>query len=190
MMGFDNYHDFISFSYSPKFVGLFSIGLGTIGSLVELWTGISLYLWLFLTMASIFDIAFGVYANVVVLNQLFNSKRFFRGVFKSFIVLFIIVITNNLNLGVRYSKIEPEFLRVFFEGVVGTIHYSFVMLISLYLLTGISENGDKIQIPVFQSLTRMLKMKIRKVERFGDDLDPPINHDPPDINNEYNQPGL
>ena len=52
--------------------------------------------------------------------------------------------------------------------MVATIHYSFVMLISLYLLTGISENGAKVGIPVFESVTRMLKIKINRVEKMGE----------------------
>lgn len=168
MMGFENTQDFLGISLNPKILGLVSISFGTIAGLVEAWTGISMYLWMFLTLASIFDILFGVYANVMVLRNDFVSKRFFRGVFKSFVVLFIIIITNSLNLGVKHSNINPDFLKVTFEYMAATIHYSFVMLISLYLLTGISENGAKVGIPVFESVTRMLKIKINRVEKMGE----------------------
>lgn len=164
MMGFNNLEDFLGFSINSKFLMTATISFGTIGGFIEAWTGISIYLWLFLTLATIFDIAFGVYVNVNALDNKFESKRFFRGIFKSFVVLFIIFITNSLNLGVQHSDINPEFLKTTFEYIAATIHYSFIMLISLYLLTGISENGAKIDIPVFKSLSKILKMKINKVE--------------------------
>lgn len=167
MMGFNNFQDFLGIGLNSKLVGLIAISFGSIGGFIETWTGISMYLWLFLTLASIFDIAFGIYANIVVLKKQFESKRFFRGIFKSFVVLFIIVITNTLNLGVKDSNINPELLKTGFEYMAATIHYSFVMLIALYLLTGISENGAKIDIPVFKSLSKILKMRISKVESIG-----------------------
>lgn len=167
MMGFDNFQDFLGLNLNPKMLGILSISFGGFSGLIETWTGISMYLWLFLTMATIFDIAFGVYANVIILRNDFESRRFFRGIFKSFVVLFIIVITNSLNLGVKHSDMNPEFIKIAFEYMAATLHYSFVMLISLYLLTGISENGAKIGIPVFKSLSTMLKMRITKVESLG-----------------------
>lgn len=167
MMGFNNFQDFLGISLNPKILGVISLSFGTAGAFIEAWTGISLYLWLFLTLASIFDIAFGVYANIIILNNEFVSKRFFRGIFKSFVVLFIIVITNSLHLGVQHSNINPEFLKTTFQYIAATIHYSFVMLIALYLLAGISENGAKIDIPVFKSLSKIIKLKITKVEDLG-----------------------
>ena len=164
MMGFHGFQDFLGINLNPKVLGLISISLGGLSGMVETWTGISMYLWMFLTLGSIFDILFGIYANIIVLKNEFESKRFFRGIFKSFVVLFIIVITNMLNLGVKDSDINPEFLKTTFEYMAATIHYSFVMLIALYLLTGISENGAKIDIPIFKSLSKILKMKIAKVE--------------------------
>lgn len=170
MMGFDNTQDFIGLVPNFKLMSMLTISFGSIVAFVEAWTGISVMLWVFLTLASIFDIIFGIYANIIILGNDFVSKKFFRGIFKSFIVLFIIVITNSLHLGVSYSNINPDFLKVTFEYMSATIHYSFVMLISLYLLSGISENGAKIDIPVFVSLSRMLKLKIKKVENIGEDI--------------------
>lgn len=169
MMGFSNFQDLIgkSVSFDPKHLSLLTISIGSIGGIIEMWTGISMYFWLFLVAGTLFDISFGVYANVIVLKSEFESKRFFRGIFKSFVVLFIIVITNFLNLGVKHSDIHPEFLKTTFEYMAASLHYSFVMLISLYLLTGIAENGAKIQIPVFISLSKILKMKINTVEELN-----------------------
>lgn len=167
MMGFHGFQDFLGFNINPKMLGLLTISFGSLGGMIETWTGISMYLWLFLTLGSIFDICFGIYANIIVLGNEFESKRFFRGIFKSFVVLFIIVITNMLNLGVKDSDINPEALKTVFEYLAASIHYSFVMLIALYLLTGISENGAKIEIPVFKSLSKILKIRISKVEDIG-----------------------
>lgn len=170
MMGFDNYQDLIGIATTPKPIATtIVLFLGGLGGLIETWTGISLYFWLFLTLSSIFDIAFGVYANVVILKAPFESRKFFRGIFKSYIVLFIILITNSLDLGVRHSNIQPEYLKTTFQYMASTIHYSFVMLISLYLLIGISENGAKINMPIFKSLTKILKIRINKVENIGDE---------------------
>lgn len=168
MMGFENTQDFLGSGLNPQAVAAYSIAFGSLGAFVEAWTGISLLLWVFLTLGSIFDVAFGVYANVVFLKHEFESKRFFRGVFKSFVVLFIILITNSLNLGVTHSNIHPDFLKTTFVYITNTIHYSFVMLIALYLLAGISENGAKLNIPVFKSVTKILKMKINRVENVGE----------------------
>ena len=167
MMGFTDYQDLLGFnmaSINLKFFTFFSISFGSLVGFIETWTGISIYLWLFLTLGSIFDIAFGIYANIIVLQNEFKTDKFFRGIFKSFVVLFIIFITNTLNMGVHDSQINPELLRVPFEYISATIHYSFIMLICIYLLSGISENGAKIDIPVFNSLSKILKIKIKKIE--------------------------
>ena len=169
LMGFDGIKDLVGTSVNTRNLTLISIAAGGFGAFIETWTGISMYFWLFLTMSTVFDVLFGMYANMVVLGHHFESRAFFRGIFKSFIVLGIIVITNSLYLGVEHSNISPNYLKEIFQHMASAIHYSFVMLISLYLLTGISENGAKIDIPVFKSLSKLLKIKINKIEHLGDE---------------------
>lgn len=170
MMGFESTQDFLGKSFDPKVVGIVSITFGSLGIFVEQWTGISVFFWMFLTLASIFDVMFGVFTNVTILRQPFETHKFFRGIFKAFVVLFIIVITNTLHMGVVATNITPEFVKTTFVHTSSVIHYSFVMLISLYLLVGIAENGAKLEIPVFKSVTRMLRVKIKRVENMSDGL--------------------
>lgn len=168
MMGFENTHDLVGNDLNYKLITLIAVGLGSVSGFVETWTGISVLLWVFLTLTSIFDIAFGIYANVIILKSDFESKRFFRGVFKSFVVLFIIILANMFKLGVLDSDFTPGFLKSIFDYTANAIHGTFVVLIALYLLVGISENGAKIDIPVFKSISKLLKMKINSIESITD----------------------
>lgn len=117
-----------------------------------------------MTLASIFDIGLGFYANVIFLGNEYNSKRMFRGIFKAFVLMVMIFLTNTFKLGISESNITPEYVETMSVYATATIHYSTVLLIGMYILLGIAENGAKIKIPVFVSIVRVLRVKINKIE--------------------------
>lgn len=164
LMGFQSTTDLLGVSLQVKPLIIPLISLGAVTSFIENFTGIHVYLWMFLTIASAFDILFGYITNVFFLKEGFVTRKFFRGVFKSFVVLSLILLTNTLKKGVELSDIQPEVLKTVADYVTSSMHYTFVLIIALYLLFGIVENGAKMEIPVFKSLSRILRIKIAKIE--------------------------
>jgi len=163
--GFENLQDMLGiFSpYFPKILVL-SIYMGSSIGIIETYTGISLMLWLFITAASIFDLGLGLYANVVYMGNPYESKKMFRGIFKAFVLMTLIFLTNTFKVGIDTSAIYPEYLKTMAIYATSTIHYTSVLLIGIYILLGVAENGAKIEIPFCVSLVRLLKIKIKKLE--------------------------
>lgn len=172
-MGFENFQDMLG-TFSPYFSKILtlSIYLGSIIGFIETYTGISFLLWVFLCLASAFDIMLGLYANVVFLKMPLETKRMFRGMFKAFVLMCIIFLTNTFKIGIEDSNITPEFVQTSSIFIIATLHYSSVLLIGLYYLLGIAENGAKIEIPFCVSLVKILKMRINKLEDNQDNQEP------------------
>ncbi len=170
--GFDSFQDMLGL-FSPLFTKLFfaSIYIGSVVAFIETHTGISIMLWLFFTSASIFDLVLGVYANIIYLNNKYDSKRMFRGIFKAFVLMIIVFLTNTFKVGIEASNIRPEYVESMAVYATATIHYSSVLLIGLYILLGIAENGAKIEIPMCVSLVKVLKVKINNLEKKDKDKD-------------------
>lgn len=164
-MDFRNFNDLLGtfYAFFPKVLNI-SLAVGIFGGFIESYFGISFMLWLFIVAAAFFDIILGIYANVVYLGNDLDTKRMFRGFFKSFVIMVIIFLTNTFNEGVNQSNISPELLNSIANVISSTLHYSSVILIGLYLLLGIAENGAKIEIPFCVSLIKILKMRIDKIE--------------------------
>lgn len=170
LVGFDSVNDFLG-TYHPLFASIFAISI-TFGGIVgffELYSGISFLLWIFMIVGTIGDLTFGVIANLFYLNQEFESKKFIRGIFKAFVLFAVIFITNIFKLGIEHSAIKPEILKDPFIYIIATIHYSFVLLIGIYILLSIAENLAKMEIPVAISLTKILKVKIKRIENLERD---------------------
>lgn len=168
LAGFENANDFLG-SYHYHFANIFTISI-TIGSLigfVETYSGVSFLLWIFMILGTVADLIIGVIANLFYLNHPFETKKFMRGIFKAFVLFVIIFITNLLKIGIEYSKISPEAIKTIFTYITATIHYSFVLLIGLYILLSIVENLAKMKIRVAISLASILKMKIKSIENFN-----------------------
>ncbi|QQV91593.1 holin [Winogradskyella phage Peternella_1] len=163
--GFDSLQDLLGVfaPYFPKIL-IASIYMGGSIGFVETYTGISVMLWVFITAASIFDLGLGLYANVSYLGQPYESKKMFRGIFKAFVLMVLIFLTNTFKVGVEDSNIYPEYLQSMAVYATATIHYTSVLLIGIYILLGVAENGAKIEIPFCVSLVRLLKIKIKKLE--------------------------
>lgn len=164
-MDFESTHDMLG-TFSP-FLNRFltvSVSVGIFGGFVETYLGISFILWLFILVGAFFDVLLGIYANVVYLGHDLDTKKMFRGVFKIFVVLVIIFLTNTFNQGIQQSHIEPDILGQGARVITSTLHYSSVMLIGMYIMLGIAENGAKIEIPFCVSLVRILKLRIKQVE--------------------------
>lgn len=163
--GFETLSDYLG-TFAPFFnaIAVFSASVGIFGGFVETYLGISFILWLFIIAGAFFDLILGMYANVVYLKQELDLEKFFRGVFKILVVMVVIFLTNNFNQGIQQSKIEPEAVGVVFRAMTSTFHYTSVMIIGIYTLLGIAENGAKIDMPFCVSLVRILKLKIKKLE--------------------------
>lgn len=177
LMGFNNLQDFIGISTQFKLMSILSLTFSVAGflagltTIIETWAGISILLWLFLTLGAITDIGFGFVVNVFFLKYAFCTRRFFRGVFKAFVTLFLILLTNTLKRGVETSVIDIAALKVTFEYLVSFIHYIVVLLIALYQMAGIAENGAKINIRICVFLSKIMKIKIKDIENLASQED-------------------
>ena len=56
-------------------------------------------------------------------------------------------------------------------GTVATIHYSFVLTIGIFILLSIAENMAKMEIRAAVTFTKILNMKIKKIEKLNDGND-------------------
>lgn len=170
LAGFENINDFLGTYHVlfPSILGI-SISFGAGVGFLETYSGVSFLLWVFMIAGTIADLIFGVYANLYYLHHEFETKKFMRGVFKAFILFAVIFITNIFKMGIENSAIKPEFLKEPFIYLTATIHYSFVLLIGIYILLSIAENLAKMEIPVAISLTKILKVKIKKIENLEKD---------------------
>ncbi|MPS66831.1 phage holin family protein [Chryseobacterium sp.] len=169
LAGFDNINDFLG-TYHVLFPSILSISISfgaTVGFL-ETYSGISLLLWVFMIGGTVADLLIGVYANLYYLKQEFDTTKFTRGLFKGFILFVIIFITNTFKMGIEDSAIKPEILKDPIIYITATIHYVFVTLIGLYILLSLAENLAKMQISVAVSLTKILKVKIKKIENLNE----------------------
>lgn len=170
LVGFSCVDDFLG-TYHSLFSTIFAFSLtfGTVTGIVETYSGISFMLWVFMLGGTVTDLVIGVIANVKFQNQEFETSKFMRGVFKAFVLFAIIFVTHSFKMGIVDSKIEPEILKTPFIYLVATIHYSFIMLIGLYILLSIVENLAKMNFEVAVSLTKILKVKIKKIENLNED---------------------
>lgn len=141
-----------------------SVVISSMLAFIELYSGISILFWVFFVAASLFDLGLGCYANIIFLKQPYESDKMIKGIVKSFILFVIIFITNTLKLGVETSNIVPQILKDASIYSMASIHYSFVIIIGMFILMGISENGEKIGIQACASINKILRMKIKKIE--------------------------
>lgn len=168
-MGFTGIEDFFG-NYYP-FLGVIfasSLTAGAVTGAIEAHSGISILLWVFFAAATIFDLIFGTCVNLLYLNQKFESVKFFRGIFKPFVMFVVIFLTNTFKHGLVDSHISPEFLASTLIYVAATIHYSFVATIGIYTLLSIAENAAKIGISPAVTLVKILNVKIKKIENLND----------------------
>lgn len=168
-MGFEGIPDFFG-KYYPLLSSVFSLSLtfGAITGIIETHSGISILLWVFFVASTLFDLLFGTYVNTIYLKHQFDSTKFFRGIFKPFVMFVVIFLTNTFKKGLLQSNIEPEFLANTLVYVTATIHYSFVTTIGIFTLLSIAENAAKIGIPSAVTLVKILNMKIKKIESINE----------------------
>lgn len=168
LTGFSDVNDYLgTYSMLIKPLFIFSITSASLVGFVETYSGISFMLWVFLALGTIFDLAIGWYTNVYYLNTHFETRKFFRGILKSFITLAFIFLTNSLKIGVSDSQISLEWYKTSLVFITSVIHYSVVFLIGLYLLLGVAENCAKMEIPVAKSIVKILKMRINSIEELA-----------------------
>ncbi|MGC5744375.1 phage holin family protein [Chryseobacterium sp. NFX27] len=172
LMGFLNVSDFLG-KYHPLFGGVFasSLTFGIITGFIETHSGISILLWIFFAAGTLFDLLVGLYTNLIYLKLKFESDRFFRGIFKPFVMFVVIFLTNTFKRGLENSHIKPELLEDLAVYMTATIHYSFVITIGVFILLSIAENMAKMDIRAAVTLTKILNMKIKKLEKFNDEND-------------------
>ena len=167
LMNFTDIYDLAIFSVFTKnmlaYATVFGIGVNLIPS-IEWLTGLNIMFVIFIIAGSLVDILLGVYSNVIYKKGHFESSKFFRGIVKMFIVFSMVVLLNTLVLGVHNTEFMIPAIGTGFEYAVTTIQYGVLFLISLVILLGIAENGAKMEIPVFKSIARFIRMKIKKVE--------------------------
>lgn len=168
-MGFLGVEDFFG-KYHPLFGSIFasSLTLGIFSGFIETNSGISILLWVFFAAGTIIDLIVGLYANLIYLDGKFESDRFFRGIFKPFVMFSVIFLTNLFKRGLELSNITPEWIKDIAVGTVATIHYSFVLTIGIFILLSIAENMAKMEIRAAVTLTKILNMKIKKIEKLND----------------------
>lgn len=168
LAGFTDINDFLgNHAYLFKPLLFISVTTGGVISFVETYSGIPIMLWVFLILGNIFDLGLGWYTNVIILKQPFESDKFFRGIMKSFVAICIVLFTNFLKLGVEDFNISYRWYKTFLVFTTSIIHYSFVFLIGLYVLLGVSENGEKLGIKVCKSINKILRMRINTVVDIG-----------------------
>jgi phage-related holin len=168
LAGFNDYNDFFgTFSSFLKPIFFISFSVASFVGFIETYSGISFMLWVFLMAGTLFDLALGWYTNVYYLDHPFESKKFFRGMFKSFVTLTFIFLTNFLKVGVHESIITPDYLKTLMIFMSAVMHYVIVFLIGLYLLLGVAENAAKLGIPVAKSIVKILRMRINTVEEMA-----------------------
>ncbi len=169
LMGFVSIPDFFG-RYYPLLGTIFtgSLTFSIFSGFVETHSGISMLLWVFFACGTITDLLLGLYVNLVHLKQKFETDRFFRGIFKPFVMFGVIFLTNTFYRGLEESAVKPELIANFAFYVTATIHYSFVMTIGVFTLLSIAENMAKMEIPAAVTLVRILNMKIKKIENFNE----------------------
>ncbi len=145
-------------------VASISIVSSSLLAFIETYSGVSIILWVFLALAAFLDLIIGYYANIIYLKQPYDSTKMFRGIFKAFVLFSIIFITNTFKLGIERSIINPEIIRDGAVYATASLHYFSVILIGMYVLLGIAENGAKLEIRFFQKMVKILNMKIKKIE--------------------------
>ena len=168
-MGFNSVPDFFG-KYYPLLNSIFSFSItfGAVTGAIETHSGISILLWIFFAASTIFDLLFGTYVNTIFFKHQFDSTKFFRGIFKPFVMFSVIFLTNTFKKGLLQSNIEPEFLKTSFIYISSTMHYSFVMVIGIYTILSIAENGAKIGIKACIILVNILNIKIKKIEQINE----------------------
>ncbi|ASW72935.1 hypothetical protein IQ37_05295 [Chryseobacterium piperi] len=58
-------------------------------------------LWIFFAVATVFDLLAELYANLIFLNGKFKINRFFRVIFKPFVMFTVIFLTNTFKRGLK-----------------------------------------------------------------------------------------
>ena len=172
-MGFaEGVPDFFGKFY-PLLGSVFSISLtfGMFSGLIETHSGISILLWVFFIGGTILDLLIGIYTNIFYLKNQFETDRFFRGIFKAFIMFLVVFLTNTFKRGIEDTNITPEILQNVAIYIIATIHYSFVLVIGVFILLSIAENMAKMGIRAAVILVNILNMKIKKIEKFNDETD-------------------
>ena len=151
------------YSLLPSIASI-SLVISTILGFIEAYSGISIILWVFLAFAAFVDLIVGYYANIIHLKQSYDSTKMFRGIFKAFVLFTIIFLTNTFKLGIEKSIIYPEIIKDGAIYATASLHYFSVILIGLYVLLGIAENGAKLEIRFFKTMVRLLNIRIKKIE--------------------------
>jgi len=168
LAGFEGINDYLgTFALFFKPLFFFSITTASVVVFIETYSGISFMLWVFLALGTLFDLALGWYTNVFYLKLYFETVKFYRGVFKSFISIAFIFLTNVMKIGIYESAIEPDYLKNTIMYVSATIHYSITFIIGLYLLLGIAENGAKMKIRFCESIIKIVRMQIKDTENMN-----------------------
>lgn len=165
IVGFKDLQDVFGTFYTllPSIATLSLISSSILG-FIETYSGISIILWVFFAFAAFLDLIVGFYANIVYLKRPYESTKMFRGILKAFILFAIIFLTNTFKLGVETSVINPEIIKDGAVYATASLHYFSVILIGLYVLLGIAENGAKLEIRFFETMVKILNVKIKNIE--------------------------
>lgn len=140
------------------------IPLSFICALAKLIFGTPLEYLIFIVLGIAVEVGMGAYAAVVIKGESFNSRKFGRFAVKIVVFLATILITNLLRVSFLKLDIQSEPLRIFINYTLDTLFCFSLLLIGLYLVLSIAENGAKMKISFFVSLAKILKININKVE--------------------------
>ena len=133
-------------------------------SIIEEWSGLSIFWFLFIVLGSVIDILFGLVVNVMVLKNHYESAKMIRGIFKMVIVIILILLINLLLKGTEKSANNYTIIKEVISYMAATLHYTIATIVSLFILLGISENGAKMDWKLFISINKIFKVKIKNIE--------------------------
>ena len=169
-MGFESISDFIG-NFSPLFIPILAltIPIASILGFIETYSGISIMFWVFMIFGAVIDLLLGVIANVFYLKQEFETQKFMRGIFKAFVLYVVVFLTNTFKMGIEHTEVRPEILEPLMYNTISTLHYTFVLLMGVFILFSIAENMAKMEIPVAKSFVKILSIKIKKLENGNKD---------------------
>lgn len=154
----------VNFLMLLKPLTILAVSVGSVLGLMEVVTGMNANFLLIFIFGNMIDIVYGTYVNSSYLQQGFNTTKFFRGLFKVTILFTLIMLTNQLRQGFTGIPPEQDLLYATINYITASLHYFVMLMVGMYTLLGITENGAKHEIDIFVKLASLFKLKIKKVE--------------------------
>lgn len=162
--GFKSIEDFFGIKISIlAYMIKLSIPAGVVMVFIERNTGLNFELLVVFLLGSLFDIGLGVYVNVYLKNEKFDTTKLERGVFRLAIAPFILVLTMNLKSGFSKINIEQEYIKNILNYTTSSIHYGALFFVMLFVIVGVAENLESADVKFAKSFMNLLRRKQKTV---------------------------